>query len=83
MESNQHAYDLIKKAQSNNAIATIFGGDGGFLVGWPLGSLTWAMYEYSVCSGKLGKLVEMLEDMPVDGGLPVEKEGTNKNSDEE
>ena len=54
-----------------------------FGVGRALGSLTWAMYEYSVCSGKLGKLVEMLEDMPVDGGLPVEKEGTNKNSGEE
>ena len=38
MESNQHAYDLIKKAQSNNAIATIFGGAGGFLVGLPLGA---------------------------------------------
>lgn len=38
MESNQQAYDFIKKAQSNNTMATIFGGAGGFLVGWPVGT---------------------------------------------
>lgn len=37
MESNKQAFDLIKKAQSNNTIASIFGGTGGFLVGWPIG----------------------------------------------
>ena len=38
MESNQQAFDLIKKAQSNNTISSIFSGAGGFLVGWPIGS---------------------------------------------
>ena len=38
MESNQQAFDLIKKAQSNNTIASIIGGAGGFLVGWPIGT---------------------------------------------
>ncbi|WP_179353785.1 hypothetical protein [Winogradskyella vidalii] len=38
MESNQKAFDLIKKAQSNNTIASIIGGAGGFLVGWPIGT---------------------------------------------
>jgi len=38
MKSNKKAFDLIKKAQSNNTIASIFGGAGGFLVGWPIGT---------------------------------------------
>jgi len=38
MESNQQAFDLIKKAQSNNTVASIFGGAGGFLVGWTIGT---------------------------------------------
>ncbi len=38
MESNQQAFDLIKKAQLNNTMASIFGGAGGFLVGWPIGT---------------------------------------------
>lgn len=38
MESNQQAYELIKKAQSNNSVASIFGGTGGFLVGLPIGT---------------------------------------------
>ena len=36
MEANQQAFDFIKKAQSNNTLASIFGGAGGFLVGWPI-----------------------------------------------
>lgn len=58
-------------------VAMVFG------VGRALGSLTWAMYEYSVCSGNLGNLVEMLEDMSVDGGGPIEKEEAKENSEEE
>ena len=38
LESNQKAFVLIKKAHSNNTIASIFGSAGGFLVGWPIGS---------------------------------------------
>jgi len=30
MEANQQAFDFIKKAQSNNTLASIFGGAGGF-----------------------------------------------------
>ncbi|UKM65535.1 hypothetical protein GSB9_02105 [Flavobacteriaceae bacterium GSB9] len=38
MKSNEQAFDFIKKAQTNYTIASIFGGAGGFLVGWPLGT---------------------------------------------
>lgn len=38
MKSNQEAYDLIKKAKSNTTLASVFGGLGGALVGWPLGT---------------------------------------------
>ena len=38
MESNQEAYKVIKSAQSNNTLAQILGGVGGFLVGWPIGT---------------------------------------------
>ena len=38
MESNQQAFDLIKKAQSNNTLASIIGFAGGGLIGWPLGT---------------------------------------------
>lgn len=38
MESNQQAYKLIKKAQSNNTMATIIGFAGGGLIGWPIGT---------------------------------------------
>ena len=38
MESNQKAFDLIKKAQSNNTLASIIGFAGGGLIGWPIGT---------------------------------------------
>lgn len=38
MASNQQAFDLIKKAQSNNTIASIIGFAGGGLIGWPIGT---------------------------------------------
>lgn len=38
MESNQEAYDLMKKAKSNNTLASIVGGMGGGFLGWSLGS---------------------------------------------
>jgi len=38
MESNEPAYNLMRSAQANNTIATIFECAGGFLIGWPLGA---------------------------------------------
>jgi hypothetical protein len=38
MESNQQAFDLIKKAQSNTTLASIIGFAGGGLIGWPIGT---------------------------------------------
>ena len=38
MESNQQAFNLIKKAQSNNTLASIIGFAGGGLIGWPIGT---------------------------------------------
>lgn len=38
MESNQQAFELIKKAQSNNTLASIIGFAGGGLIGWPIGT---------------------------------------------
>ncbi|MDT0539074.1 hypothetical protein [Croceitalea sp. P059] len=38
MESDQQAFDLIKKAQSNNTLASIIGFAGGGLIGWPIGT---------------------------------------------
>lgn len=38
MKSNQQAFQLIKKAQSNNTLASIIGFAGGGLIGWPIGT---------------------------------------------
>ena len=38
MESNQQAYEIIKKAQSNNTVASIIGLAGGGLIGWQIGT---------------------------------------------
>ncbi|TBN01891.1 hypothetical protein EYD45_12750 [Hyunsoonleella flava] len=38
MASNQEAFELIKKAQSNNTLASIIGFAGGGLIGWPIGT---------------------------------------------
>lgn len=38
MESNKQAFDLIKKAQSNNTIASVLAFAGGGLIGWPIGT---------------------------------------------
>lgn len=38
MESNPEAHVLIKKAKGNNVFASILGGAGGFLIGYPLGT---------------------------------------------
>ena len=38
MESNQQAFELIKKAQSNTTLASILGFAGGGLIGWPIGT---------------------------------------------
>ncbi len=38
MEPNEDAYKQIKSAQSTNTLATIIGGVGGFMIGWPIGT---------------------------------------------
>jgi hypothetical protein len=38
MKSNDQAYQQIKSAQSTYTLATIIGGVGGFMVGWPIGT---------------------------------------------
>jgi len=38
MESNTAVYDQMKRAQTNYGWATVVGGAGGFLIGWPLGT---------------------------------------------
>lgn len=38
MKANTEAFNLIKKAKSNTAIATAFSAIGGGLIGWPLGT---------------------------------------------
>ena len=38
MKLNDQAYGEMKSAQSANIFATIIGGVGGFMVGWPLGT---------------------------------------------
>jgi len=38
MKPNETAYRQMKKAQSSNAVAAIFGATGGFMVGWQLGA---------------------------------------------
>lgn len=38
MESNSQAFELIKKAQTNNTLASIIGFAGGGLIGWPIGT---------------------------------------------
>ncbi len=37
MESYAQAYELVKKARTNNTLATVLGGAGGAFVGFPLG----------------------------------------------
>ncbi|MGI6342438.1 MAG: hypothetical protein ACOXZ9_05620 [Bacteroidales bacterium] len=39
MEPNEQASRLIKSAQSNSTIAMILGYTGGFLIGWPIGTI--------------------------------------------
>lgn len=38
MESNPQAFELIKKAQSDNVLASAIGFVGGGLIGWPIGT---------------------------------------------
>ncbi|NVK53586.1 MAG: hypothetical protein HWD85_11675 [Flavobacteriaceae bacterium] len=38
VKENQEAYNLMKSANSNKTWATILGGAGGFLVGYPIGT---------------------------------------------
>lgn len=38
MESNEQAFDLIKKAHLNNTLSSIIGFAGGGLIGWPIGT---------------------------------------------
>ncbi len=38
MESNQQAFEMIKKAQTNQSLASVIGLVGGGLVGWPIGT---------------------------------------------
>jgi len=38
LQPNEQAYQEIKKAQSSYTLASIIGGVGGFMVGWPLGA---------------------------------------------
>jgi len=38
MEVNEVAYQEIKSAQSSYIVASIVGGTGGYLIGWPIGT---------------------------------------------
>lgn len=38
VESNQQAFDLMKKAQSTSALASVIAYTGGALIGWPIGT---------------------------------------------
>jgi len=38
VQTNDIAYQQVKKAQSNNTISSILGGIGGFMIGYPLGT---------------------------------------------
>lgn len=38
MKGNELAYQQIKSAKSKSTIASIIGGAGGFMVGWPVGT---------------------------------------------
>ncbi|MEZ4921380.1 MAG: hypothetical protein R2792_19960 [Saprospiraceae bacterium] len=38
LEPNQAAFELMKKAQANNTLASIIGFAGGSLIGWPIGT---------------------------------------------
>lgn len=38
MKPYPEAHELMKKAKSNNAFATVFGFIGGGLIGWPIGT---------------------------------------------
>jgi hypothetical protein len=38
LRSNDAAYKELRSAQSANTLATIIGGAGGFMVGWPIGT---------------------------------------------
>lgn len=38
MKLNDQAYQQIKSAQSSYTLASIIGGVGGFMVGWPIGT---------------------------------------------
>jgi len=38
LETNDLAYQQIKSAKTKHTIATIMGGVGGFLIGWPIGA---------------------------------------------
>lgn len=38
LRSDAEAYPVIKKAKANNTLGSVFGGVGGFCVGWPLGT---------------------------------------------
>lgn len=38
MEANADAYELIKKARTNNTLANILSGAGGALIGFPIGT---------------------------------------------
>ena len=39
LELNEEAYRLIKSAKPTYTLATILGGAGGFMLGWPLGGV--------------------------------------------
>jgi hypothetical protein len=49
MKPNEQAYQQIKSAQTTYTLATVIGGVGGFMVGWPMGAAlaggqpNWAM----------------------------------------
>lgn len=38
MKPNEQAFNQIKSAQSTYTLASIIGGAGGFLIGWPIGT---------------------------------------------
>lgn len=38
MQPNEQAYQAIRQAQSSYTLASVIGGAGGFMVGWPLGA---------------------------------------------
>ena len=70
MESNSEALKFMKKAKSNNVLASILGGAGGALIGFPIGTAIGGGYANWTLVGIGAGLVAI--------GIPISS-GVNKN----